>query len=104
MYYSIYIRCTSKPYFSTEEFTLFDSQEHRFATLTAAELFIQNRYGTCKRQKLHCEPDDEHVGWVFCFNEEGWGNEPGWVQNDWVEVMEVTTKPVLPNLISRRSA
>jgi hypothetical protein len=86
---------TSKNFGSSDDYTIFDTEQKRFTSIAGAKLWLQNEYGNCKRQKLYYDKRDgktRHNGYVYCFKNKDWSHDSkSWLQQDWVSFSKITT-------------
>lgn len=67
--------------------------------MDAARKWLRERYGKCKRVPMYRDRDNApplKVGYIFGYRNADYSHSPvqHWLQQDWVELREVITKPV----------
>jgi hypothetical protein len=75
-----------------DEVKLFDSKREALA-------YIRERYGKAKRSPMYRDQTDGppvKIGWVIGFRNSDCSHYPEkkWLQQDWVQLMEVERKPI----------
>jgi hypothetical protein len=98
-YFEVNIIQTGKIPFSKKEFEVFNEKRLTFATLEQIKTFLANEYQKVKKTKMYIddkEGNPKQVGWVYCFkNSDISHNSPIWLQKDWVEINEITSKRII---------
>lgn len=87
---------------SGEGYSMFDDLRERFATVAEVKKWLAERYGNCKRQKMYRDSENKsfQAGYIYSFRNEDLSharsddNKP-WFQQDWVEVKEIDSTPVI---------
>ena len=100
-YYEIVIQETSKPMGNTEgeDYSTFNMDRETFPTLKEAKEYLKERYGDVKKVKIHIDDKggkSSQIGWIYCFkNSDISHNSDTWWQQDWVEVREIHSEPIV---------
>jgi hypothetical protein len=99
MYYKITITETGKEFNPKAEFETFNRDIETFKTKEDAIAFIKEKYQGHKKQKMYIDGTDgqtKQIGWIFGFvNSDISHNSRKWIQQDWVEITEVTETPIV---------
>jgi hypothetical protein len=88
------ITMTGKGYGKKDEWRSFNQQKKRFATLEEAHIWIKETYGKAKRVPMYVDTKTgvaRKVGYVIGFRNADLSHYPveKWIQQDWIEFMEV---------------
>ena len=86
---------TGKGYGSKDGFNCFDDSREFFQDIAEARIMLKERYGTCKRSKMHIDTkagDTRHIGYIYHFHNADLSHAPveKWYQQDWVEFHTVS--------------
>ncbi len=89
------ITMTSRPYGEPQPYRIFAENSHCVADMAQAKIYLQERYGKCKRSKMYIDKKDSdtvHCGYIFCFHAGGISHLPveRWLQQDWVTFYSAT--------------
>lgn len=82
-----------------ENYEIFNRKESACSTLDEVKTELEDKYGKCK--KVFIYQDDEKgnaikTGRIYCFkNSDVSHNSKPWYQQDWVEVKEIISKPLI---------
>lgn len=109
MYYRIKITQTGCSYNPRDPdgYRIFAQFDKDFTTLPEARAYIAEQYGNCRRVKMYRDGQDnsdpklhggaKHIGWIYCFNADDICHVPvqKWREQDWVEIVSITERPVL---------
>jgi hypothetical protein len=98
-YYEILTAETSKPLFSKENYSCFNTINESYKTLAKCKEVLKDKYGKCKKQKMYCDRKDGSTyqrGWIYSFkNRDISHNSNTWLQQDWVEIRKVKSDIIL---------
>ena len=104
--YEIHITSTAKSYRPDDDYRIVDQRRLVVDSIEDAREQLQDLYGTCKRVPMYedrANADPEHVGWVYCFNNDAnvRGELQKWRQQDWVRVQRLLGETVNPRTLTR---
>jgi hypothetical protein len=99
-YYEVSITMTGKSIDGDDDYTGMGQERKEFPTKEKVVEFLRETYGKSDKQEMYIDNKEtgntEQVGWIYSFENRDWshGGDP-WNQQDWVEVREITSQPVL---------
>jgi len=97
-YIKLSITETSKDIGSKEDYRTFNKSTETFSTIDETNEWLKERYGGHKKDKMFVDDEkgnSHHTGFIFGFrNQDISHNSKWWLQQDWVEIREVTETPM----------
>ena len=99
-FYEVEVHSTAKTVGSKDEsWQRYDDRTEQFATLDGVKQWLDNAYNKTSRQKMYRDTKDgavQHVGYIYKLGKQpGYGSDPDYYQQDWVEVKEIKAKTIL---------
>ena len=90
----LHITETGKGYSPKDNYTILNEQTKTFPDIAAAESWLVEIYGKCKRSKMYVDTKDGdsiHCGYVYGFRNSDISHVPvdKWLQQDWITFYSV---------------
>ena len=86
----LHITSTAKGYSPKDHWRRFDERDEFFPDIKSARAWLKEQYGKCRRHKMYCEPNGDHIGYIFGFRNTDYSHHTieRWLQQDWVSFHE----------------